>query len=221
MLVLHRRVATNANCRIWFSQRGDHFAKPTGVLATTWLKQEHGCEVVQVHKPGDRCGEPADAAWTTELSAALLIRTADCVPIALYGAGSNAAVVAAIHAGWKGMLAGVVQATVKVIQQAGIRELRAVVGPYIHASQYEFGRSDLDKLVQRYGLRIAASTSDGELALDLGAVTLAALSESGVRVDYDLRTCTAANDDRYFSYRARGETERMTMGVELVTGELV
>ncbi len=223
MLVLHRRVAAEVNCRIWFSERDDHAdgiigADSIASADETWLNQEHGREVVHVNKPGDRCGEPADAAWTTELGAALLICTADCVPISIYGAGPNTTAVAAIHAGWKGLLAGVVQATAAALEQAGVNGLRAVVGPYIHAGRYEFGRSDLDNLVQRYGSHIAASTASGAPALDLGAATLVALSESGVRLDYDLRSCTAANADRYFSHRARGETERMTMGVELVAG---
>ena len=246
MLTLHRRVATmwpvrpdqarpqvrpdqarpgqalpqvlpdQATCRIRFSERCDH-ADVQAHPGATWLQQEHGRAVVRVNEPGEHCGAAADAAWSTTPGATLHIRTADCVPIALYGASPSEAAIAAIHAGWKGLLAGVIQATAANMQAAGVSGLRAIIGPHIHAASYEFGQSDLAELVKRYGPQVAATTDQGTPALDLGAATQAALAQSGIALDYDLRCCTAANGERYFSHRARGETERMTMSVELLT----
>ncbi len=231
MLTLQRCITARSLGFVSFTDRCDRAGDdpviddPADDSHATWLNQVHGCEVVRVKSPGDQAGVSADAAWTTSPGAALAIRTADCLPIALYGAtasGVSAATtaaptptpaIAAIHAGWKGLLAGVIQATAAQMRAAGIAGLRAIVGPYIHAASYEFGQSDLDKMLERYGPHVGALTSQGKPALDLGAAALAALNESDIALDYLSHSCTAAASDRYFSHRARGETERMTMTV--------
>ena len=74
----------------------------------TWLRQVHGAEVVVVDRPGHRAGATADAAVTGATGAVLCVQTADCVPVVLVGDG----VVGVAHAGWRGLVAGVIGSTV-------------------------------------------------------------------------------------------------------------
>src|SRR5947209_16084022 len=73
----------------------------------SWVRQVHGSTVVTVDRPGGGAGETGDALVTSSDGAALAILTADCAPIAL---GADIAAVAAVHAGWRGLRAGVVDA---------------------------------------------------------------------------------------------------------------
>lgn len=233
MLTLRRRIGA-AVCSVTFTERGDqdHEAglesgdqdREAGlgsgdstVARATWLRQVHGKRTLRVTEPGEKCGEPADSVWTTEAGVVLQVHTADCVPIALYGQNLVGPAIAAIHAGWKGLLSGVVASTADAMRSAGATGLRAIIGPYIHAADYEFGQADLTLLTQRYGCAVATRTRQGTPALDLGAATAAALCESAVSLDHDVSRCTATDADRYFSHRARSEIERMVMSVRFGT----
>src|SRR5947209_17415238 len=74
----------------------------------TWLRQVHGAEVVRVNRAGENAGRSADAAVTDSPRCAIAVLAADCPPVVLAGDG----VVAVAHAGWRGLLAGVLPATV-------------------------------------------------------------------------------------------------------------
>src|SRR5205823_8162612 len=110
----------------------------------TWLRQVHSPRVVTVDEPGARSGEVADAAVTNARGAALLILTADCAPIALVGVdGDGGPVLGAVHAGWRGAREGVLGEAVDAMRVLGARDLRATIGPCIHAECYPFGPDDL------------------------------------------------------------------------------
>ncbi len=152
--------------------------------------------MVHVDAPGDHTGVEADAAWTTVPGARLAVRTADCVPIVLEGDGC----VAVVHAGWRGLAAGIVRATIDAMGGA----TRAVVGPHIRVGCYEFGDRDLDEVVAALGAPVRGTTTWGAPALDLTAAVRGALGELAV---VDDGACTACSDI-YFSWRARREHER-------------
>ena len=108
----------------------------------TWLDQVHGNRVVFVDHPGAWRGAEADAAVTGCPRAALVVRTADCAPI---GLASPEGVVGAVHAGWRGLMAGVVEATVAAMRSLGAGEVSAALGPCIAPHAYRFSRADLER----------------------------------------------------------------------------
>jgi YfiH family protein len=175
----------------------------------TWLRQVHGDTVVTVGSPGSGAGSKADASVTDRPGAVLAVLTADCAPVVLV---SPEGVVAAVHAGWRGLVAGVVEQAVEAARGLGATEIRAVLGPCIHAECYEFGVADLDSVAARLGDGVRAVTADGRPAFDVPAAVAAALEQAGVTELDDVGVCTACSDG-YFSWRARGELSRQAMVV--------
>lgn len=172
----------------------------------TWtcLRQVHGGRVVMVDAPGACTGEEADAAVTTVPGAHLAIFTADCAPVAL---SSPEGVVGAVHAGWRGVAAGVVEAAAECMRSLGATRIEAALGPCIHAECYEF----ID-VAQWFPAEVQAVTAHGSPALDLPAAVRAALARADVQLVHDEDVCTACSPD-HFSHRARGESERQAMVV--------
>jgi YfiH family protein len=175
-------------------------------LPWTWLRQVHGTDVVRVTGPGDGAGTRADAAVTAAAGTALAVLTADCAPVAL---ASPEGVIGVAHAGWRGVLAGVVEATVEEMRALGAATVHAVVGPCIHAGCYAFGAAELDAVAARLGDSVRAVTTDGRPALDLPAAVRTALSNAGVRPEHrhEVDVCTACSAG-HFSWRARKEQQR-------------
>lgn len=175
----------------------------------TWLRQVHGDRVVVVTKPGEHCGAAADALVTTNANTALSVITADCVPFALVGTSA----VAVAHAGWKGLRAGVIEATITTLRELSTdTSVRAVLGPCICAACYEFSRSDLDSLVSRFGSSVATKTSSGAEAFDVAEAVRVICEREGVVLDPRAAFCTA-EDDRWYSWRARQDIGRQAMFV--------
>jgi purine-nucleoside/S-methyl-5'-thioadenosine phosphorylase / adenosine deaminase len=221
---LIRRGRGRANAVFTLRGAGDlRVAQPDDVLAPrraavadlpwTWLRQVHGGEVVVVEDPGQHAGVEADAAVTATPGAALAIHTADCAPVALL---SDRAV-GAVHAGWRGLAAGVVEATVAALRDLGAGDVRAVLGPCIHAECYEFGEAELGQLAARYGPAVRGTTGDGRPALDVPATVRAALRAAGIADVDQIATCTGC-DARFFSHRVRRDTGRQAMVVWLEGG---
>lgn len=180
----------------------------------TYLHQVHEASVVEVTRPGEWAGVDADAAVTRASDTLLAVHTADCAPIALV-AGEG--VVGAVHAGWRGLAAGVVDSAIERMRALGARSIEAVLGPSIHAECYEFGPDDLDGVVERCGEMARGVTSDGRPALDVPAAVRATLERSGVRLASGEAPCTAC-DRRFFSHRARGDTGRQALLVWIEDG---
>ncbi len=103
--------------------------------------------MVTVGAPGEHAGAEADAAVTAVSGCALVVRTADCAPVALLADG----VVGVAHAGWKGLEAGVLEATVAAMRGLGSGPIRASLGPCIFPGCYEFGEPELSRLADRFG----------------------------------------------------------------------
>lgn len=173
------------------------------------LVQVHGDNVVVVNDAFTDVGVEADAAITVMPDVALGVATADCAPIAL---ASAEGVVGAVHAGWKGMKAGVVAEAANRMRSLGATRIYAALGPCIHAECYEFDGPELDEMAKQFGDTVVSETTEGARALDMIAATKAACREAGIELDYVHDDCTAcANDTTYFSYRARQDSARQVM----------
>ncbi len=162
----------------------------------------HRGRVVEVTAPGEHAGADADAAVTAVPGCTLAVRTADCAPIVLAGARS----VGIVHAGWRGLLEGVVEVAVGALTDLGDPPTSAHLGPCIRPGCYEFVGPELELVAARYGPGVRATTTWGTPALDLPAAVSAALAPFGLEPE-DGSGCTAC-DRRWFSHRARGEAER-------------
>lgn len=115
-----------------------------------------------------------------------------------------------VHAGWRGLLGGVVGAAVDVLRSIGHGDVRAGLGPCIHPGRYEFGRAELDRAVEHFGATVEGLTEDGRPALDLPAAVRAALARAGVGEMGDVDVCTAASPD-HFSFRRDGGPGRQAL----------
>ncbi len=155
-----------------------------------------------------RDGPPpeADAAVTATPGVPLVVQTADCAPLVL--ASDDA--VAVVHAGWPGLVAGVIPRAVERLRAVGARDVRAVLGPCIHACCYEFGREDLDRVVAALDETIEARTSWGALALDIPKAVARALERAGVGDLEDVDVCTFTSPE-HFSHRRDGATGRQAL----------
>jgi copper oxidase (laccase) domain-containing protein len=140
----------------------------------------------------------------TEASGAVLaVHTADCGPVALVGERG----VAVAHAGWKGLEAGVLEATVDRLG----RPFRAYVGPVIGVECYEFGEDDLARLVDRLGPHVEGRTADGRPALDLRTAVEHELERLGAVDVATSPDCTACKGTRLYSHRARRDVGRQAV----------
>ncbi len=178
------------------------------------LFQVHSAEVVTVEAPFPTAERPrADAMVTRVPGLALGIATADCGPILF--ADPEARVVGAAHAGWKGALAGVIEATVAAMEALGARRARivAVLGPTIAPESYEVGRDFVARFrAEAPGMErfLTAGARPDHAQFDLPGFILARLGEAGVGEAATLGLCTYADPDRFYSYRRathRGEPD--------------
>jgi hypothetical protein len=172
------------------------------------LHQVHGARVYPSDVAGPTASRPApeaDAAVSAESDAVLSVLTADCAPVALVAPG----VVGAVHAGWRGVLAGVLEAAVAEIRRRSDGPITAVLGPCIHPECYEFSAADLEPIAARLGPEVAGETAAGQLALDLPVAVALALTEAGVTDITDIGVCTACSAD-HFSHRRDGRLHGVT-----------
>jgi YfiH family protein len=166
-------------------------------LPWAWLRQVHGIRVVVVDRPGAGAGEEGDAAVTAAPGAALAVLTADCAPVAL---AADNGVVAVAHAGWRGLVAGVLARTVEEMGRLGAGRVEAALGPCIGAECYEFGAGDLDRVAAVVGDEVRATTREGRPALDLPAGVERALAALDVPLDRTAAACTRCSP-AHFSHR--------------------
>ncbi|MGH9039722.1 MAG: polyphenol oxidase family protein [Acidimicrobiia bacterium] len=170
------------------------------------LHQVHGAEV---HVPVGPRPDPlpqADACVSDDPAAVLSILTADCAPVALVAPG----VVGAVHAGWRGLAAGVVEAAVRRMTDLAGEVPSAVVGACIHPCCYEFSAPDLRLVADRLGSEVESRTTGGALALDVPAAVRIALSRAGVKDLTEVGVCTSCSP-RHFSHRRDGRTGLQVM----------
>jgi YfiH family protein len=170
------------------------------------LTQVHGVAVAVVEmpwRPGE--GPRADAAVTDRAGIALGIVTADCAPVLF--ADAQAGVIGAAHAGWRGALAGVLEATVAAMARLGADPARIVacIGPCIGQASYEVGDDLREAVLGRDGADarfFATGLRPGHWQFDLPGYCAARLAAAGVAARA-LGADTLAAPDRFFSHRRR------------------
>jgi purine-nucleoside/S-methyl-5'-thioadenosine phosphorylase / adenosine deaminase len=175
--------------------------------ALVGLTQVHGTAVARVQDPWPPGrGPQADAMVTDRPGVALGIVTADCAPVLLVDA--TAGVVGAAHAGWRGAVAGAIEATLAAMQALGAVPARiaAAVGPCIAQASYEVG-PDLRAAVLAAGgdgaRRLAPGRREDRWQFDLSGYCLDRLHAAGVAQAAALAADTAADEARFFSHRRR------------------
>ena len=173
-----------------------------------WLKQVHGATVV--HADGVADPVEADAAHTSTPGVVAVVMVADCMPVLLADADGRHVGVA--HAGWRGLAAGVIQATARAMREAmgnPAAELIAYLGPAIGHSHFEVGPEVLDAMVRALPRAEQAFVPRGEKYMaDLFALGRQALDEVGVSRVFGGRDCTYSDPGRFYSFRRDGTTGR-------------
>jgi YfiH family protein len=177
-------------------------------------QREH-CGVRQVHGSTVRIarrGEPfengvaADALVSNDPARTVGIKYADCVPILL--ASEDAAAVAAVHAGWRGILAGVLPAAVAQLAKlaTGSSRLLAAIGPCVSTDAFEVGPEVVAGFVEHFGADAPVHQTNGKPHIDLRQAVLLQLQASSIsRESIDLTDlCTFASGDEFFSHRRDG-----------------
>lgn len=174
-----------------------------------WLEQVHGHRVVDLDAPTSSAPlGPADAAVTRARGRICAIQVADCMPVLFAAADGSAA--GAAHAGWRGLAAGVLEATVRAMKTpAG--ELLAWLGPAIGQAHFEVGEEVRAAFVSADGGASAAFIANerGRWQCDLYVLARRRLAALGVRALYGGAWCTFADRRRFFSYRRDGRCGRM------------
>lgn len=173
--------------------------------APSWLHQVHGSTVVDLDA-GPATG-PADAAITRQAGRVCALLTADCLPILL--ASDSGAVIGAAHAGWRGLAAGVIGATLQAMAVPAAR-LLAWVGPGIDARHYEVGPEVRDAFLRLdpASARAFAPRSQGRYLADLPLIARRQLAALGVSRVYASAASTYGEPEKYFSHRRDGITGR-------------
>ncbi len=170
------------------------------------VKQVHGADVVRSPEPGH--APDADALWTDDPAQTLAVLSADCVPMLLVGGSER---VGAAHAGWRGLVAGVVENSVRDIGGAPV----VFAGPAIGPCCYDVGAEVVDAFVARFGPSVV---KDGNHVDLWEAAGLAALGAGAARFEA-ARTCTSCHAELFFSHRRdRGRTGRQALVARLSDG---
>ncbi|WP_299352253.1 peptidoglycan editing factor PgeF [uncultured Shimia sp.] len=179
----------------------DAMDAPVEQLVT--VHQVHSPDVVVVEEPFTGSRPRADGIVTRTPGLVLAILTADCQPVLF--ADSRAGVVGAAHAGWRGALDGVLEATVEAMEDLGAKRdnITAVIGPSISQSAYEVGPEFLDDFLQEdaENSRFFAGGEGDRMMFDLPSYGLHRLRKAGVGDATWIRHCTYGDPERFYSYR--------------------
>jgi YfiH family protein len=189
------------------SENRARMAATLGVSADRLLTpfQIHSPDVVVAKEPWTRETRPrADAVVTNAPRLAIGVSTADCGPLLF--ADSTAGVIGASHAGWRGALTGVIEATIAAMEKLGADRARisAALGPTIRQSNYEVGPEFVERFLaadpanKRF---FARSERAGHAMFDLTGYIAERVERAGIARFEDLGLCTYAEPDRFFSYR--------------------
>ncbi|KAB2933690.1 MAG: peptidoglycan editing factor PgeF [Candidatus Contendobacter sp.] len=182
-------------------------AAAVGYLAEpAWLEQVHGTNVIDA----GTIREPvaADAAWTRAAGRPCVVMTADCLPVLLCDRAGT--MVAAAHAGWRGLAGGVIAATVGEMKVPPT-ELLAWLGPAIGPDAFEVGEEVRAAFVALDGANASCfkPSPAGRWLADIYGLARRQLRRLGVSAVYGGEFCTFGESERFFSYRRESRTGRM------------
>jgi hypothetical protein len=205
---------TSLNCGIKTDDNSAHVranrAKVAGALDLppenlVIARQVHGLKTVQVKKPWDIDQAPeADALVTAEPGIGLGVLTADCVPLLF--ADKKKRIIGAAHAGWKGALAGIVESTIKTMEEMGSKpeDIEAAIGPCIGSNSYEVKDDFRESFLAQDGANAAffkASPRAGRFLFNLPGYVSHRLKGLGIKKIHDTRQDTLTNETAFFSNR--------------------
>jgi YfiH family protein len=208
---------------------GDHVGDDSGAVARNrqhfsaavgcevgWLRQAHAAAVVPALATLAGPFE-ADASWADAPGVACAVLVADCLPVLL--AADNGRAVGAVHAGWRGLGAGVIEAAVERVAAAaacGAHRLVAWLGPCIGPARFEVGPEVVDALGGGPAFQPSAGSSRPDRYLaDLPMLARERLRRLGIERVAGGTECTATLPQRYYSHRRDGITGRMAAAVWL------
>jgi YfiH family protein len=171
-----------------------------------WLEQAHGTLVANADHAS--CLPQADACIARHRAAVCVVMTADCLPVLL--CDKQGSVVGAAHAGWKGLAAGVIEATVQAMNVAP-QNLMAWLGPAISQDAFEVGDEVRAAFVAAQPQAVSAFIpgQQGKWLADIYALARLRLNALGITQIYGGDYCTYRESERFFSYRRDGVTGRM------------
>ncbi|UGQ48388.1 peptidoglycan editing factor PgeF [Massilia endophytica] len=178
-----------------------------------WLSQVHGVAVADADKVGLDELPVADASFAKRHGTVCAVLTADCLPVMF--ADTAGTIVAAAHAGWRGLADGVLQETVRTMREQGAGEVVAWMGPAIGPHQFEVGedvrqaflsRAQGDEAALNAAFRPAGAP--GKYLADIYALATVVLRRAGVTRVSGGEYCTVSNSGRFYSYRRDGVTGR-------------
>lgn len=170
-----------------------------------WLNQTHSTVAVELLHPTDEVLD-GDASFTRKPKVVCCVMTADCLPVLL--TDKEGTQVAAVHAGWRGLLDGVIEQTV---EQFAHRDLIAWFGPAIGSKAFEVGDEVRRFFVQKDPQAqnaFVAGKQPGKWLADINMLATQRLNTLGVSDIYYSDICTFENTDKLFSYRHEGQTGR-------------
>ena len=171
-----------------------------------WVEQVHGAQVVDLDGSGRL--PPADGLIARRAERVCVVQVADCMPV-LFAARDGSAVAAA-HAGWRGLAAGILEATIGRLGVAPA-QLLAWLGPAIGARHFEVGAEVRAALTAQDAGALSAFVANarGRYQCDLALLVRRRLSAAGVAAVYGGTWCTYADSARFFSYRRDGRCGRL------------
>ena len=174
-----------------------------------WLKQVHGSRVVEAEAVEDM--PDADASVAREPGTVCAILVADCMPVLFSDRAGS--VVAAAHAGWRGLAAGVIDNTIAAMASSGVtaHDVLAWIGPGIGPRAFQVGDDVYDTYTRDDAGAASAFTRDltGKWLADLPMLARRKLARCGVTHIYGGDRCTYSEPSRFYSYRREGVTGRM------------
>lgn len=183
----------------------EYLALPSG---PNWLSQVHGTKVVTLHSD-TATGIEADASVTATKGIVCAVLTADCLPVLFTDRDGNR--IAAAHAGWRGLAAGILEATLAKMESDPERVL-VWMGPAIGSRAFEVGPEVREKFISQHPASASAfRPSIGDRWwMDIYELARQRLRRQGVEAIFGGGFCTYSDPEQFFSYRRDGETGRMT-----------
>lgn len=171
-----------------------------------WMQQVHGIKVIDAAKAN--CLPEADAAFASVPDTVCCVMTADCLPVLLCDRAGS--VVSAVHAGWRGLLQGVIESAIDAMR-APPSELLAWLGPAIGPQAFEVGEEVRESFMNAdaNARQAFAPLPQGKWLANIYQLAHQRLSAAGVTQVYGGQFCTYADAERFFSYRRDGATGRM------------
>ncbi len=186
-----------------------------------FLKQVHGVQVLEI-TPQTLNGAEADACWTVSPQLVCTIMVADCLPVLFYSPSQR--LVAAAHAGWRGLAGGVLENTLQTLARMGAsQDLRIWLGPCIGPTAFEVGEEVVQAFVVSDPFAVSAfkpQTHAGKYLADLPALARLRLAHAGASMvegnDSSPSWCTFSRPEVFFSHRRDGRSGRFAAGIQLV-----